>query len=240
MRVCGVDGCPGGWLAVTWDGGSEVKAALYTSFHEITQLDVAIISVDMPIGLPERIDGRGRACEFLVRKHLGERQSSVFAIPCRKAVMADDYRQACANNLQNSDPPRKVSKQAFNLFPKIREIDALLADDPNMSQEVIYETHPEVCFWVMNAKAPVPLPKKIKGRSNPEGLALREDLLRGAGFPIDALEAPAYPRSKVGYDDIIDACAACWTAWRIHTKQHMTFPENPERDGTGLRMEINA
>ncbi|MGI9372957.1 MAG: DUF429 domain-containing protein [Hyphomicrobiales bacterium] len=240
MAVCGVDGCPGGWLSVHWDGAASAKAELHTSFKDIVDLGVAVISVDMPIGLPERIEGRGRACEHLVRKLLGDRQSSVFAIPCRAAVMARDYREACAINLENSDPPRKISKQAFNLFPKIREIDALFVSGSRATQELVYETHPEVCFWTMNDQKPVPLPKKIKSRPSPEGLSLRRDLLRNAGFPIDTLGASVFPKTKVGEDDIIDACAACWTAWRIHTKQHMTFPNKPERDGKGLRMEINA
>ena len=70
-----------------------------------------IVAVDMPIGLPERVQGSGRGPEQLVRPLLGARQSSVFAIPARCAVEAADYAEACARALAASDPPRKVSKQ---------------------------------------------------------------------------------------------------------------------------------
>ena len=43
----------------------------------------AAIAVDMPIGLPDRTGAGGRGPEALVRRHLGARQSSVFAIPSR-------------------------------------------------------------------------------------------------------------------------------------------------------------
>jgi predicted RNase H-like nuclease len=40
--------------------------------------------------------------------------------------MAPDYRAACAAQLQASDPPRKIAKQIFHIFPKMRELDAAL------------------------------------------------------------------------------------------------------------------
>ena len=55
-----------------------------------------VIAVDMPIGLPERTEGSGRVPEQLIRPLLGARQSSVFAIPSRRAVEATDYAEACA------------------------------------------------------------------------------------------------------------------------------------------------
>ena len=44
----------------------------------------------------------------------------------RSAVLAEDYRAACAAALATSDPPRKIARQAFMLFPKVRELDALM------------------------------------------------------------------------------------------------------------------
>ena len=81
----------------------------------------------MPIGLPERTGYGGREAENCVRPLLGARQSSVFSVPSRAAVYAQDYAQACAVALSTSDPPRKISKQLFNIAPKIREVDAGLA-----------------------------------------------------------------------------------------------------------------
>ena len=75
----------------------------------------AIVAVDMPIGLPERVGAGGRAAENSVRPLLGARQSSVFSVPSRAAIYAADYGEACRIAQPTSEPPRKVSKQLFNI-----------------------------------------------------------------------------------------------------------------------------
>lgn len=237
FHVTGVDGCPAGWVAVHWDGGAAATAEVHQSFSALLQSQAEVIAVDMPIGLPERAGQAGRVCEVLARQRLGQRQSSVFAVPSRAAAYEEDYRAACAVNLEHSDPPRKVSKQCFNLLPKIREIDRLIT--PQLQQR-IYEVHPELAFWALNAEQALDLPKKVKSRANPDGLELRRGLLRAGGFPIDALVTGQWPKSKVGDDDILDACACAWSAMRIFRGKHITLPTEPARDSHGLRMEINA
>lgn len=231
--VAGVDGCPGGWIAVLWDGAGRLTSELCTSFADVMALPARIIAVDMPIGLPER---SGRPPEREVRARLGERQSSVFAVPAAAAVQCDDYREACRVNLLHSDPPRKVSKQCFHLFPKMREIDALITPE---HQSRIHESHPELAFWVMNGETPLALPKKVKGTPSPPGLDLRRALLRRSGVPVDSLAA-AYRRRDVGADDLLDACACTFVAWRILNGRSMRFPADPPSNARGLRMEINA
>lgn len=242
--VAGVDGCPGAWIAVLLDlsGASSPRSQICLSFAEIPDLPERprIIGVDMPIGLPERLIGPGRACEVAVRKDLGPRQSSVFSIPARAAVMeSDEYRRACDIAAANSYPPRKVSKQAFNLFPKIREIDTLLSIRPDLRARV-FETHPEVCFLQMNGGAPAALPKKVKSRPNPAGLDERRALLRAQGFSRDFLESGRTPQKPAAADDFLDACATAWTAGRILRGEAMCYPEKPPRDAHGLEMAIRA
>ena len=230
--VVGVDGCPGGWIAVRW--GETVSHHLCRSFAEVLAMDAAVIAVDMPIGFPQ---GSGRAAERDVRSRLGARQSSVFSVPSRAAVMCVDYREACAANLANSDPPKKVSKQIFHIFPKMREIDALVTPD---LQARVVEVHPELAFWAMNGEAPLPLPKKVKSRPHPPGLELRKALLAKAGFPLAALPPQGYRTADVGADDLIDACACAWSARRILEGRAVTFPADPPLDARGLRMAITA
>lgn len=232
IPVIGVDGCRGGWIAVRW--AETLTHHLCRSFDEVLAMDAVIIAVDMPIGFPQ---GSGRAAEREVRARLGERQSSVFAVPSREAVMCVDYREACAANLACSDPPKKVSKQIFHIFPKMREVDALMT--PAL-QERVYEVHPELAFWAMHGGLPLPLPKKVKGRAHDEGLALRKALLLEAGFPLDGLPARTYRAADVGADDLLDACACAWSARRIAEGTSLRFPQDPPRDARGLRMEINA
>lgn len=230
--VVGVDGCPGGWIAVRW--GDCLTHHLCRSFTEVLSLDAAIIAIDMPIGFPQT---SGRTAEREVRSRLGERQSSVFSVPARPAVMCEDYRGACAANLLHSDPPKKISKQIFHIFPRMREIDALMTSE---LQSRVFEVHPELAFWAMNGEAALSLPKKAKGSPHPPGLALRRNLLLAAGFPFDSLPPASYRRSDVGADDLLDACACAWSARRILNRMSIRFPAEPPIDARGLRMEINA
>ena len=234
--VAGADGCRGGWVMVTWSGNPSTtpEARLIADFGTALTSSAHIIAVDMPIGLPPL---SGRTCERETRSRLGERQSSVFAVPSRAAVMQEDYFASCRVNLENSDPPRKVSKLCFMLFPKIREIDAVITPD---LQSRVWEVHPELAFWAMNGGQPAPLPKKIKSRSNPDGMALRRELLARSGFPVDRLQHPSWPKSMVAEDDILDACACAWSAGRIARGEHVSLPAEPEFDELGLRMQISA
>jgi len=237
--VAGVDGCPGGWLVVLRpaDDASAATARLVANFAEVLALPErpAVIGLDMPIGLPARGTPGGRRCDVEARANLGQRQSAVFAVPARAAVMETDYQRACAVAAASSDPPRKVSKQCFNLFPKIREIDALMS--PAL-QARIFEVHPEVAFWALAGSRPLDLPKKVKSRPSPPGLALRLGLLVAAGYDAALLEQPPARARDAGRDDLLDAAACSWTAARILAGQARRFPDSPPLDAHGLRMEI--
>ncbi len=231
--VAGVDGCPAGWIAALWDGADELILRLCASFADVMALPAHIIAVDMPIGLPQC---SGRPPEREVRARLGERRSSVFAVPAERAVYCADYAEACRVNLLHSNPPRKVSKQCFHLFPKMREIDALIAP---RDQSRVFESHPELAFWVMNGGTPLSLPKKVKSQPYPLGLDLRRELLRKNGMPVDGI-SHRYRRCDVGPDDLLDACACTFVAWRILNDRSIRFPADPPLNAKGLRMEINA
>ena len=84
--VVGVDGCPGGWVAV-WRRDGKPSVQVFAAFAALiaTFPDDAIVAVDMPIGLPDFSRRGGRGPEALVRPLLRQRQSSVFSIPSRAA-----------------------------------------------------------------------------------------------------------------------------------------------------------
>ncbi|MCA9211405.1 MAG: DUF429 domain-containing protein, partial [Planctomycetales bacterium] len=52
VRVVGVDGCPGGWLAVAYDGRT-FEPRFHPSFTDMLTAypNVSCIAVDVPIGL---------------------------------------------------------------------------------------------------------------------------------------------------------------------------------------------
>lgn len=237
--VAGVDGCPAGWIAVVRPlAGPDAHRVIVTSrFDEILALEPHLVAVDMPIGLPERVGLGGRGPERALRPHLGERQSSVFSVPSRAAVHAADYRAACEAALATSQPPRKISKQAFFLFPKIREIDALLRAGTAW-RERVFETHPEGTFMMLNDGQALAEPKKVKGRPHPPGMALRRTLLAGAGVPAGLLAHPV-PRGA-GEDDLLDAIACSVTAQRIAAGTARRFAQDEDRDAFGLPVAIWA
>ena len=238
--LAGVDGCRAGWVVAFVRADLHVaRVRLLPRFADLPAAPEAsaVIAIDIPIGLPERTGYGGRAAENAVRPLLGARQSSVFSVPSRSAIAAQDYREACRIALATSEPPRKVSKQLFMLAPKIREVDAVLRADMALAQRV-FEVHPEVAFWRLNGEAALSEPKKVKSRPYEPGLALRRKLLTGAGLPAAVVEAS--PPTGAGADDLIDALACAAIAQRIHAGVARPFPEPPERDAFGLTMAIWA
>lgn len=238
--LAGVDGCPAGWVvAFVRPDLQDARVRVVPRFADVPAAPEApaVIAIDMPIGLPERAGHGGRAAENAVRPLLGARQSSVFSVPSRAAIGAQDYREACGLALATSEPPRKVSKQLFMLAPKIREVDAALRADAALARRV-FEVHPEVAFWRLNGERALTEPKKVKSRPYEPGLALRRRLLIGAGLPVAAIEAT--PPKGAGPDDLIDALACAAIARRIHDGVARPLPDPPERDAFGLTMAIWA
>lgn len=237
--VAGVDGCRAGWIVALRPlaGPGDLALRLVGTFAEVLVLPEMpeVIAVDIPIGLPERSGVGGRPADVAARSRLGYRQSCVFAVPSRAAVMELDYRRSCEIARATSDPPRMVSKQTYHLFGKIREVDALMT--PRV-QTRVFEVHPELAFWAMNGERPLSEPKKVKSRPYAPGLDLRRALLAGAGYDVARLDAFLIRAKQAGRDDVLDAAANSWTAARIANGVARRFPAEPELDARGLRMEI--
>lgn len=238
--VAGVDGCRAGWIAAFAGAGHEgVRVRVLAAFADVLAAPErpALVAVDIPIGLPAFIGPGGRGPEQAVRPLVGDRQSSVFAVPSREAVYAGDFGAACRAALQTSDPPRKVSRQLFMIAPKIREVDAVLRGAPSLAGRV-FEVHPEVAFWRLNGERALTQPKKVKGRPHEEGLALRRAVLAGHGFsPVVTRQSPP---PGAGADDLLDALACAAIARRIAAGTARPFPDPPLRDDLGLPVAIWA
>jgi predicted RNase H-like nuclease len=145
--LAGVDGCPGGWIAVTESRG-RLDARVYADWANLMQTvgHGVVIAVDIPIGLPAN---GARTCDLEARSYLGAlRGSSVFPAPVRACLTPGSYELLSARHRRVDR--RGLSKQAFNLLPKIREVDQYLLQHPR-DRSRIREVHPEVSFATWNA-----------------------------------------------------------------------------------------
>ena len=242
--VVGVDGCRTGWVAASPapDGGVILEvfpdiAALATAFRDRGD---AIIAIDVPIGLPERTTLRGcdQEARALLKDPAKERArfTSVFAPPDRELVSQLDFTdvQEIVAVRKAADPKAKgISKQAFAIAPKIREIDTFLRAQPE-AREWLIEVHPEVCFREMSGAAGGLLRKKAAaGRE--ERIALLRRSLAAVGITVPD---PIPSMSGVARDDILDALAALWTAFRIRSGEARRL--GGEVDAMGIPMQMLA
>jgi len=229
--VAGVDGSRAGWFAVSLDATGKIGSAVVATPRELCEAlgEADVIAVDVPIGLTE---SGPRQCDQEARKALcAPRASSVFPPPIRSLLTAATREQASL--AQKQIDGRGIGVQAWGIFPKIREWDRCLRGNSQLAKHV-FEAHPEVCFWALNAFQPMRYGKKL-----PEGRSERRNLL-AREFGARALDETRsrHTRREVADDDLYDAFVALWTAHRIHARIAKCFPESPPRDSVGLPMVI--
>ncbi|MFZ9126745.1 MAG: DUF429 domain-containing protein [Steroidobacteraceae bacterium] len=230
MTLAGIDGCPAGWVAAI-QADTEVELRLASRLKDLVAGLPArsLLAIDMPIGLPE---AGPRECDVLARRRLGAaRGASVFAAPVRAVLNARDYATALARHRRADG--RGLSRQAFNILPKIREVDRLLASRPNLRRRMI-EVHPESSFAQWNGGAPIPAGKKTR-----EGRQQRSHLVDTRWPGLREAFLALTLRREVAEDDILDAFAALWSAERYARGEALCLPERRVRDTRGLWMAIH-
>jgi predicted RNase H-like nuclease len=222
--VAGVDGCRGAWLVVRrpLDPGVDPTAELVDDLGplvaDLRNGDLAAVAVDMPIGL---LDHHPRTCDVEARRLLGPRRSSVFPTPVRAALGAMDYDEA--RRRSRAAAGVAPSRQAFNLLPAIRHLDALVVPD---DQDRLVEAHPELAFARL-AGAPLADPKRtIAGRTGRRRLLVAED---------PGLEA-LLDRSGLPPVDLLDAGVLTVTARRVVAGTERRLGD--QRDPAGRRAEV--
>lgn len=228
--VVGVDGCRSGWLVCRYQPSAvHVSFGVYPNFSQILEQEAGakVIAVDIPIGLTD--NGRPRRCDLEARHLLsGARASSVFPAPARCLLAERDYFAVCRRSRELYG--KAVSQQAFAIFGKIAEVDALLNSE---LQKRVYEVHPEVCFWGV-ARRPMQHRKKTR-----EGYDERRTFLCAAlPCSVPARDQVRQLGLRVEPDDLLDAAVAALTAHRIYLGTAERIPAGPEVDCKGLRMEM--
>jgi predicted RNase H-like nuclease len=223
--VLGVDGCPGGWVGARLvDDRLEVLVARRIDALVAAAGDVAVVGVDMPIGLPD--SGGPRAAEALARRRLPPgRKSSVFPTPMRAACEATTWAEA--NALNKEACGRGLSHQGFGLTRKIVEVDTWVRSGPGV---LVAEVHPEVSFAAIDPACVVASKKTREGR------AARVAALAAAGLVLpEVARGPGY-----AVDDLLDACAVAWSARRVARGEAVSLPDPPEVFSDGIEAAIRC
>lgn len=221
--VLGADACKGGWAGVLLDGDhiAVFVAPTIGALLAATGRQVDVFGIDIPIGLP---DSTRRQADVEARRRLGPRASSVFYTPVRGALTAPDYASANAANRRLAG--EGMSAQAYQLGPKILEVDAWLHATPSR----VIEVHPELSFAGM-AGAPLP-----DGKKTWSGTVRRWDLLHAHHIRVPRDLGPAGRLTAV--DDVLDAAAVAWTARRFAAGEATCVPAEPEVFSDGVPAAI--
>jgi predicted RNase H-like nuclease/ADP-ribose pyrophosphatase YjhB (NUDIX family) len=225
--VLGVDACPAGWVGVVLDPTR--RASVFVAADIVGLVDlvrqthpVAVVAVDIPIGLP---DTSGREADAEARRVLVGKSSSVFSTPVRAALEAPTYEEGRAANLAATEGRTSVSAQAYALRAKVLQVDAWVRSRPGVR---VIEVHPEVSFARM-AGAPVLARKK-----DADGVRARREALAAHGI----VAPPWFRGAGFGEDDLLDACAVAWTAVRHSLGLAESFPATPEVFSDGIPAAI--
>jgi predicted RNase H-like nuclease len=198
VRVAGIDGTKGGWVAIVLEDGRFAEDRLIRSvasdFSELANCEV--LAIDVPIGFgPREADRAARA-------FLSGVASTVFSTPSREVLEVP------------FGPGLGVSAQAHALGPRILHVTRLAETDQRLA-----EVHPEVSFRAMNDSRPLSHRKKSAG-----GALERVALLKRQGIELSALTETSF----APLDDVLDAAAAAWSAGRIGEGRASSLPDPPQ------------
>jgi len=228
----GIDGCRGGWVVAVVTPGQPLRARVITRIEALDGLlaelrvEASCPLIDMPIGLP--VSGR-RPLDTAAKALLGSKAASLFIIPPRPVLDALDYAEA--KQLSRASTGSALSIQAWNLLPRVRELDLYLRrrlpEPPRLC-----ESHPELVFTLL---AGGPLPSK----QTAAGTEARIEVLRSAGLDPGPLLAapPSHPGGRVAGHDLLDALVLALVASLADSARTRLAPP-PGIDPLGLPMEM--
>jgi predicted RNase H-like nuclease len=146
-------------------------------------------------------------------------------------LSAKTHREASDRSRASAPGAKGITIQAFNILPKVRQIDDLLRDRPEL-RDVVREVHPELCFRELTGGKPMCNHKSLREGTHERREALTRD------FPqMNAIEKAGRDRG-LKIEDILDATVACWSACRLANRKGRSVPEIIQRDSVGLPMAI--
>ncbi len=196
MNYIGIDGCRKGWIVAKIDENFQLELKLIQSLRELSLEEPVYSCIDIPLGLAEHSH---RACDVELRKRLGKKQASVFMTPVREAVYAKDFNSAGDINQQKTG--KRISLQAWNICPKIREADLFLRENPSKIS-CINESHPESVFQIISKD------DVLESKKSEWGFQQRLRCLERSGLSTKTIQSfiNQGKRNDFAVDDVLDAC----------------------------------
>ncbi|HSG90217.1 MAG TPA: DUF429 domain-containing protein [Pseudomonadales bacterium] len=243
----GLDGCRGGWVVALLRRGAEAPCT--PELHVITRIEAldGLLAerrvrpprclIDIPVGL---VAAGRRSVDDAARQAIGTKASSVFTVPPRAVFDALDFDEA--NRLARATMGQGLSVQAWNIMPKIREVDLYLRRRAP-APALLVESHPELAFARLAALAAeagiAAAAPGLPGKKSRAGFEARLDLL--AAWGVDARTAvaspPAHPEGRIARDDLLDAVALALVA-TLPDAQLAVLGTAEETDPLGLPLQM--
>jgi predicted RNase H-like nuclease len=211
----GIDGIPGGWVAVYLSDDGRQRFAYAESAVQLLSDPYERAMIDIPIGLPKR---GYRQCDIEARALVGPR---VF-LGARWGVWAfKTLNEANTYYWKEEGVGRGISMQLFCIRDKLRELNEVPAPPR------LFEAHPEMIFWRIAGRV-------LESKSTEKGRGERIRFLEYNGVRRIRRWLEQRQRTGIRRDDLIDACA-CALAARDSTD---TVPSGGGLTDRGVRAEI--
>jgi predicted RNase H-like nuclease len=167
-----------------------------------------------------------------VKKELGKKGSSIFEVPCRQAVYAEDKKVARERNIAILG--KSLSEQTLGIAKAIKQVDEFLQSKPQWKNRLL-ESHPEFCFSKLNNNQPI-----LEHKTSAEGQQKRLGILRKyypkADQVVEKFLADVPYRKKI--DDVVDALCLAVMGRLILEKGLKTIPKKPMMDDKGILMQM--
>jgi len=227
----GIDGCRGGWVVAALDAALSLFFFLTLEEAREKIKDSEFTLIDMPMGL--KSEGKGeRKCDVEARKFLKKRKMSIFPMASRQAVYSSNYEEA--NKVNREILGKGLSKQSYNLFPKIREVDSFIEKNTLILNRIC-EGHPELSFARLNRSEMVYSKKTQEGYD--ERLTLIKRSIPHAEEVISHFRS-LYKTTTLVKDDILDAVILALAATSKTHNNYKIVPPEEEIDIRGVSMKI--
>tara|TARA_B110000014_G_scaffold254042_1_gene234158 strand:+ start:175 stop:864 length:690 start_codon:yes stop_codon:yes gene_type:complete len=219
--VIGIDGCKAGWIIAKTLENESISFQIIKNLNDVylEGINVSHIGIDIPLQLSHT--GK-RFAEIEARSLLKNRACTIFTPPTLNALRAKNYMDACEVNFNECG--KRISKQSWNLFPKIKEAQEFL-ENKSINKLRVFEVHPELSFMAMNDMSLVQASKKTD-----IGREIRIKLIQKF-FPKFSFESVRneYKKNQALDDDILDSVSVLWSTQRIVDNIANFVPKDPKR-----------